>query len=258
MTDYIQRLRDDLAEQFKDKPVIEALNKVIGRQLNDVRQYFDDLRNERYLDGAVGKQLDNIGDIVGLSRLEAGELACESESVYVLNDDDYRTYLRYRIALNTNSCTYRELMTGLETIWGVSPVYYSEETDVPATIIFSVPLSSLTGETSKIDSVPTVRPAGVRALFRYYAQADTALTHLPTCVSGIRQFMSARISGTLQPKDHRATTYAPAGCAAYRMQMTAHIKGDIHPADHTATAPAPVGVAAVRQQIEIKIGGMNT
>ena len=201
MTDYIQRLRDDLAEQFKDKPVIEALNKVIGRQLNDVRQYFDDLRNERYLDGAVGKQLDNIGDIVGLSRLEAGELACESESVYVLSDDDYRTYLRYQIMLNTNNCTYRELMSGLETIWGVSPVYYSEETDAPATIIFNVPLSSLTGETLKIDSIPTVRPAGVRALFRYYAQADTALTYLPACVSGIRQFMSATIHG-----DMRATT----------------------------------------------------
>lgn len=75
---------------------------------------------------------------------------------------------------------------------------------------------------------------------------------------GIRQQEAARIAGTLRPKDHKATTYAPAGCAAYRMQMAARIKGDIRPADHTATAQAPVGVAAVRQQIEIKIGGMNT
>lgn len=75
---------------------------------------------------------------------------------------------------------------------------------------------------------------------------------------GVRQQEAARITGTLRPKDHKATTYATAGCAAYRMQMAARIKGDIRPVDHTATAPASVGVAAVRQQIEIKIGGMNT
>lgn len=75
---------------------------------------------------------------------------------------------------------------------------------------------------------------------------------------GVRQQEAARITGTLRPKDHKATTYAPVGCAAYRMQMAARIKGNIRPVDHTATAPAPVGVAAVRQQIEIKIGGMNT
>ena len=38
MADYIQRLHDDLAEQFKDMPTIEALNRAIGRQLNEVRQ----------------------------------------------------------------------------------------------------------------------------------------------------------------------------------------------------------------------------
>lgn len=85
-----------------------------------------------------------------------------------------------------------------------------------------------------------------------------AHSYIGTGYHGTAQRVSARITGTLRPKDHKATTYAPAGCAAYRMQMAAHIKGDIRPVDHTATAPAAVGVAAVRQQIEIKIGGMNT
>ena len=76
MVDYIRRLHDDLAEQFKDKATIEALNRTIGRQLNEVRQYFEDLRDKRGIDTAVGKQLDGVGDIVVLSRLEAGELAC--------------------------------------------------------------------------------------------------------------------------------------------------------------------------------------
>lgn len=85
-----------------------------------------------------------------------------------------------------------------------------------------------------------------------------AQSYIGTGYHGTAQRVSARITGTLRPKDHKATTYAPVGCAAYRMQMAARIKGDIRPVDHTATAQAPVGVAAVRQQIEIKIGGMNT
>ena len=63
MVDYIRRLHDDLAEQFKDKATIEALNRTIGRQLNEVRQYFEDLRDKRGIDTAVGKQLDGVGDL---------------------------------------------------------------------------------------------------------------------------------------------------------------------------------------------------
>lgn len=37
MVDYIQKLRDDLVEQFKDKPVIDALMEVVGDELNEVR-----------------------------------------------------------------------------------------------------------------------------------------------------------------------------------------------------------------------------
>lgn len=89
----------------------------------------------------------------------------------------------------------------------------------------------------------------------YLTFNSDAHSYIGTGYHGMAQRVSARITGTLRPKDHKATTYAPVGCAAYRMQMEARIKGDIRPVDHTATAPAPVGVAAFRQQIEIKIGG---
>lgn len=92
----------------------------------------------------------------------------------------------------------------------------------------------------------------------YLVMPDESVAYVGTGYHGTAQRVSARITGTLRPKDHKATTYAPAGCAAYRMQMAAHIKGDIRPVDHTATALAPVGVAAYRQQFEIKIGGINT
>ena len=76
MADYVQKLRDDLVEQFKGKPVIDALMEAVGDELNEVRQFYEDLRDKRNILTAVGKQLDGIGDNAVLTRLEAGALAC--------------------------------------------------------------------------------------------------------------------------------------------------------------------------------------
>ena len=62
MADYVQKLRDDLVEQFKGKPVIDALMEAVGDELNEVRQFYEDLRDKRNIQTAVGKQLDGIGD----------------------------------------------------------------------------------------------------------------------------------------------------------------------------------------------------
>ena len=67
MVDYIQKLRDDLVEQFKGKPVIDALMEAVGDELNEVRQFYEDLRDKRNIQTAIGKQLDGIGgNAVGL------------------------------------------------------------------------------------------------------------------------------------------------------------------------------------------------
>jgi len=47
MADYVQKLRDDLVEQFKGKPVIDALMEAVGDELNEVRQFYEDLRDKR-------------------------------------------------------------------------------------------------------------------------------------------------------------------------------------------------------------------
>lgn len=167
MVDYIRRLHDDLAEQFKDKATIEALNWTIGRQLNEVRQYFEDLRDKRGIDTAVGKQLDGVGDIVVLSRLEAGELACINESAYVLDDEDYRAYLKFKVLKNTNACTYYDLIKGLAMLWNMSPIYYHEDPAFPATIILTMPTMRPGGGLIEVGKVPTIRPAGVQVQFQY-------------------------------------------------------------------------------------------
>ncbi len=160
MVDYIERLRSDLVEQFKNKPVIDALIEAIGEQLNDVSAYYEDLRNSRGLRTAEGKQLDGIGDMVVLSRKEAGELASFAKNDYTIDDEQYRTYLIYKIWRNTCGCTYNDIIKALKMFWD-KPLYYSERIDEPATMFLETSDLSPEDDAQKILNAPLVKPAGV-------------------------------------------------------------------------------------------------
>lgn len=160
MVDYAEKLRDDLVEQFKEKPVIEALVEAVGEQLTDLYQFFVALRDERGVQTAIGKQLDGVGDIVVLDRMEAGELACVNKSVYVLNDDEYRRYLFYKIWKNTNNCTYYDIIKAFRMFWE-KPLHYSEDPQEPATMIFETDMLSPEDDVAKLLTAPFIKAAGV-------------------------------------------------------------------------------------------------
>ena len=161
MVDYSEKLRQDLVEQFKEKPVIDAPLCAIGGQLTDLHRFFTALRDERGVQSAVGKQLDGVGDIVCLSRAEAGALSCTAGSDYTLSDEQYREYLIFKIWKNTNTCTYKNIVTALKMFWP-KPLYYQERPDVPATINFRTDALGLEEEINKLVKAPLVKPAGVR------------------------------------------------------------------------------------------------
>ncbi len=163
MVDYVGLLRNDLVEQFKGKPAIDALNEAIGAQLNDLRRFFEDLRNLRSVQTAVGKQLDGVGDIAVLSRAEAGVLACINKSVYVLEDEDYRPFLIYKIWKNTNNCTYYDVIKAFRMFWD-KPLYYREDPNVPATMIFESSVLSPEDNAQKLLTAPFIKAAGVAIL----------------------------------------------------------------------------------------------
>ena len=182
MVDYIQKLRDDLVEQFKDKPVIDALMEVVGGELNEVRQFYEDLRDKRNIQTAIGKQLDGIGGNAVLTRLEAGALACTRESVYVLNDDDYRTYLIYKIWKNTNNCTYYDTIRAFKMFWD-KPLHYREDPAIPATMIFETDALTPEADVSKLLNAPFIKAAGVAILVVANTEAPEMVADMP--VEGI-------------------------------------------------------------------------
>lgn len=160
MVDFAEKLRQDLVEQFKEKPVIDALICAIGEQLTDLHRFFTALRDERGVLTAIGKQLDGVGDIVCLSREEAGALACTAESVYVLDDEEYRDYLIFKIWKNTNNCTYHDVIKALRMFWP-KPLYYREDPSEPATMVFETDMLSPEDDVPKLLNAPLIKAAGV-------------------------------------------------------------------------------------------------
>lgn len=161
---FSQKLKDDLVEQFKGKPRIEALLEAVGKELQEVYDFMCQMLIERDISVAVGKQLDNIGDIVQMSRREAEELAEKSSFSYADNDTMYRTFLQYKIFLNTAECNYRDIMRSIHMLWD-GKVKYSEDPNVPATIILDYEMYSGKNNVQLLN-IPILKAAGVKLWFR--------------------------------------------------------------------------------------------
>lgn len=162
---------EDLPQQFQNKKFIEGLIKAFARQIEDLHHVYKQLDTETDLDSAVGKNLDMVGDIVSLTRKEAGILAGIDVEDPVISDDRYRQFLKYKELVNTNDCTYKDLMNGLALLWDVSPIYYREDKALPAVIILTMPFLTPGGKTVTLGEVPMVKAAGVRIEFEYYIRA---------------------------------------------------------------------------------------
>ena len=179
---YTEKLKNDLVEQFKDKPVINALMETVGEQLTDLSRFFEELKENRSLQKAKGKQLDGIGNTVVLSRKEAGELACINESVYVLTDEEYRKYLMYKIWKNNCNCTYSDIIKSFRMFWD-KPLYYSEKPEYPATMVFESSILAPEDNASRLLSIPLVKAAGVGILLiAYTVTPEMSTTVTPNCV----------------------------------------------------------------------------
>lgn len=192
MADYIEKLRTDLVEQFKEKPVIDALMEAIGEQLNEVFEFYRALKEERGVHTSIGKQLDGVGDIVVLTRKEAGELACVSEPVYVLEDEEYRKYLIYKIWKNTNNTTYYDVMKSFKMFWDL-PLYYKEDPEVPATMIFETGELSPEDDVAKLLTAPFIKAAGVAIKVIAYTVSPEVTAVLPATALMGRGYQSTTL-----------------------------------------------------------------
>lgn len=210
MADFVTKLKEDLVEQFRGKTNIEALMEVIGIQLQEVFDFYEQLRTERSVEKAVGKQLDGVGDIAVMTRKEAGQLAGNPIPFEVIDDDTYRQYLIYKILKNTCNCTYPDIIKAFRMFWD-RPLYYTEDPEQPATMIFDT--GELPGDvdTTPLFRTPLIRAAGVT--LKLYARTSV---EMETAWLQIRSGLGYAVTVTELPVlerdiDYGAKVYARSG-----------------------------------------------
>lgn len=208
MADFVGALKRDLVEQFKGKPNIEALLEVISIELQQVYDFYAQLRNNRDVFSSVGKQLDGVGDIVVLSRMEAGILAGNPIPFEVMGDDMYRQYLIFKILKNTSNCTYPDIIKAFRMFWKY-PLYYREDPSEPATMIFDTGEITADINVAPLVSVPLLRAAGVTLTLMIWIKCRTDATlHIGTGIGS-----NAALGVREQPDVFRFSDKVRAGSA---------------------------------------------
>ena len=193
---YLEKLQIDMLEQFKKKPNTFAVLKAFARQFDDLYAAFYQLMVLRWLNNAQGRQLDGIGDIVVLSRIQATNLEKirANSNVDILDDETYRMWLRYKMFLNTFDGTYKDFMRNIRMFWEETVLYYSESLEHPATIFLDTPDIEGTFNPEELFNIPIIKPAGVQLIIR----ANT--TNPQTLNLTISGYMKGVISSTTLPQ----------------------------------------------------------
>ena len=120
MLDYASIAVPRLTGQFENSPKLKALMAAIVGPLTTLESEGDALIAERWIDTAIGKQLDGCGHIVG--ELRHGR-----------DDDAYRTAIKYRVFVNTSKGTPTDLIRGLKILTDPTDCQYLEA--YPATAL---------------------------------------------------------------------------------------------------------------------------
>jgi hypothetical protein len=113
MMDYGAIARSRLAGAIRAKQLVQALVSAFPDEIAELELVFDQLRNERSIDTAVGVQLDRLGDIVGELRLGR-------------SDDAYRRALRLRVFINISKGRPSDLIYAVKEGSQASVVQYFE------------------------------------------------------------------------------------------------------------------------------------
>ena len=159
---------DKLPEQFKRKHNIEVLIKAFAAELEELVAVYKELETLRAISTAFGKQLDGIGEIVVLSRVESMAYAGVVD-FYILDDERYRLFLMFKALRNANTCTFPELLEICRLLYNVKLLYYREFNDHPAHFQVMVGADFQEWMMGMLNNVNlTVKPGGVSIELKFF------------------------------------------------------------------------------------------
>lgn len=191
----------DFPWQFRGKPKIEALCQCWDRQFEQIFSCLEQMKLILDVDRAQGAQLDHIGDIVVLSRADAGLLAAQAGNLDfdVIDDVRYRKYLKYKILENTSNATYKDIISAIKMIWGADKIKYLENEEGPASLTVSFPYHYTAGD---VFILPPLTAAGVGI----HVRAETELQPNPATLKS-SAFTQNLVTCTISERMMKAATY---------------------------------------------------
>lgn len=191
----------DFPWQFRGKPKIEALCQCWDRQFEQIFSCLEQMKLILDVDRAQGAQLDRIGDIVVLSRADAGLLAAQAGNLDfdVIDDVRYRKYLKYKILENTSNATYKDIISAIKMIWGADKIKYLENEEGPASLTVSFPYHYTAGD---VFILPPLTAAGVGI----HVRAETELQPDPATLKS-SAFTQNLVTCTISERMMKAATY---------------------------------------------------
>ena len=191
----------DFPWQFRGKPKIEALCQCWDRQFEQIFSCLEQMKLILDVDRAQGAQLDHIGDIVVLSRADAGLLAAQAGNLDfdVIDDVRYRKYLKYKILENTSNATYKDLISAIKMIWGADKIKYLENEEGPASLTVSFPYHYTAGD---VFILPPLTAAGVGI----HVRAETELQPDPATLKS-SAFTQNLVTCTISERKMKSATY---------------------------------------------------
>lgn len=192
---------EDFPWQFRGKPKIEALCQCWDRQFEQIFSCLEQMKLILDVDRAQGAQLDRIGDIVVLSRADAGLLAAQAGNLDfdVIDDVRYRKYLKYKILENTSNATYQDIISAIKMIWGADKIKYLENEEGPASLTVSFPYHYTAGD---VFILPPLTAAGVGI----HVRAETELQPDPATLKS-SAFTQNLVTCTISERKMKSATY---------------------------------------------------
>jgi hypothetical protein len=195
-TDHVTEALEHFVEQFKGKPNLSALMTAFVNQVQDLEDACYELYTERWIDTAVGVQLDGLGAIVGEDREGRG-------------DEEYRLAIKAQIQINFSEATPEDILTALTNFH--TGTYELIETGYAAFIARLIDAWDPDTDPSLEDFVAllnSVNGAGIAAWFQYtlfddddtftFASGDTEETSTTQGFADTGLFAAVAIGGTDQ------------------------------------------------------------
>lgn len=150
--------------QFKDRPIMSGILQCVLPSLVQLEQSIARTIAQRDVNVATGMSLTALGKLVGLARLTA-------------IDDDFRRYVRARVATNGSLASFEDILTIARLVLGptyVSGIILRNEGIATARLRFAGPVDDVTAAILGVLELQAVA-AGVRLVIQYSPSLSAAV-----------------------------------------------------------------------------------